>query len=173
MKVCVLAYFVPFNVLKCISRVCSGFRTNERIARCSCELPSHHQIASPHPGFPWSDARGTRALQERVSYLRIHLPFALEPRLDSIRTNFDLSMRLLIVSVFGACTLTASTLHSRRPEHSRIMKLNVMRRSKVEKRYGEWWHGPNITGRAAGKRIEVICSSSSINRHKPSSLRNE
>jgi hypothetical protein len=71
--------FQSFTVLKCTPRFCSRFRASERIARCSCELPSDHQIASPYPGFPWSDARGTRTLQERVWYLRIHLPFALLP----------------------------------------------------------------------------------------------
>jgi hypothetical protein len=43
-------------------------------------------------------------------------------------------MRLLISSAFGACTLAASILHSRRFEHSRIMRLNVMRRFMAEKR---------------------------------------
>jgi hypothetical protein len=62
----------------------------------------------------------------------------LEPRLDSVRTNFDLSMRLLMPSVFSACTLTASIFHSRRPEHSKIMELNDVKRSGVEKGYGEW-----------------------------------
>lgn len=51
--------FELFTVLKCTSRVCSRFSASTRIARCSCELPGDYQIASPYPGFPRSDARGT------------------------------------------------------------------------------------------------------------------
>jgi hypothetical protein len=67
-------------------------------------------------------------------------------------------MRQLILSAFGAYTLAASILHSRRLEHSRIMKINVIRLSRAEKGYGEWRRGRNITGMAAaaGKKRAPI-----------------
>jgi hypothetical protein len=105
------------------------------------------------------ELRRKKSRSSRESFVPPHIlaacPPALEPRPDSIQTNFGLSMRLLIHSVFSACTLAASILHSHRLEHSRITRLNVMRRFMAEKEYEESQHGRSLTGRATSRRRDA------------------